>query len=110
MQIQASIQQDWGMIEHQAREQKMKQEELQSLEQSLLSMRTAMAESWGRVNLYQEMLQPVQDSLDGLRQKLEAIAGILAQVQQTGNHQLQTIEEMRFSSLVSCLVRLQHLE
>jgi Mg2+ and Co2+ transporter CorA len=61
-----------------------------------------VAECWGRIHLYQEMLQPVQDSLDGMRQKLEAIADALNHLQQTGNDQLQTIEEMR-SSLVNIL-------
>ena len=89
------IQQAQGMIDHQAHEQEMKRQELQSLEQNLLSLRAAAAESWGRVNLYQEMLQPVQDWLDGLRQQLEAIASALAQVQEAGEHQLQNIAQMR---------------
>ncbi len=101
-QMRDRLKQEQGMINQQAHKQEMKQQELQSLEQNLLSLRTVAAEFWGRVNLYQEMLQPVQDSLDGLRQKLEAIAGTLDQVHQTGNYQLQTIEEMR-SSLFSIL-------
>lgn len=89
------IQQAQEMIDHQAHEQEIKRQELQSLEQNLLSLRAAAAESWGRVNLYQEMLQPVQDCLDRLRQQLEAIASALAQVQETGEHQLQDIAQMR---------------
>ena len=89
------IQQAQEMLDHQAHEQEMKRHELQSLEQNLLSLRAATAESWGRVNLYQEILQPVQDCLDGLRQQLEAIASALAQMQETGEHQLQDIAQMR---------------
>ncbi len=90
------------MISQQIHDQEQKRQELQNLEQNLLSLRIATAESWGRVNLYHEMLQPVQDSLDQLRQKLEAIAGTLEQVQQSGNYQLQSIEQLR-DSLFSIL-------
>jgi hypothetical protein len=45
------------------------------------------AEGWARLNLYQEMLRPIQDSLDGLRQKLQAIASVLEQSQESGDNQ-----------------------
>lgn len=101
-QISSSIEQEQGMIDQQAQEQEIKRQELQSIEQNFLSLRTTVAECWGRIRLYQEMLQPVQDSLDRMRQKLEAIADALNHIQQTGNYQLQTVEEMR-SSLVNIL-------
>lgn len=101
-QIRSSIEQEQGTIDQQAQEQERKRQELQSIEQNLLSLRATVAECWGRIHLYQEMLQPVQDSLDGMRQKLEAIADALNHLQQTGNAQLQTVEEMR-SSLVNIL-------
>lgn len=90
------------MISQQIHDQEQKRQELQNLEQDLLSLRVATAESWGRVNLYHEMLQPVQDSLDQLRQNLEAIAGTLEQVQQSSNYQLHSIEQLR-DSLFSIL-------
>ena len=101
-QMIARLKQEQEMINHQAGEQEMKRQELQSLEQNLRSLQAATAECWGRVNLYQEMLQPSQDSLDGLQQKLEAIASTLEQEKQTGNYQLQTIDELR-SSLLSVM-------
>ncbi len=96
------LKQEQGMLNVQADEQEVKRQELQSLEQNLRSLRAATAECWGRVNLYQEILQPGQDSLDGLQQKLEAIASNLEQEKQTGNYQLQTIDELR-SSLLSVI-------
>ncbi|MBW4637130.1 MAG: pilus motility taxis protein HmpF [Gloeocapsa sp. UFS-A4-WI-NPMV-4B04] len=101
-QIRFSLEQEQGMIDQQAQEQETKRLELQSIEQNLLSLRATVAECWGRIHLYQEMLQPVQDSLNEMRQKLEAIADALNHLQQTGNDQLQTVEEMR-SSLVNIL-------
>lgn len=67
-------------IANQTQAQEAQRQELQTWEQNLLSLRTATAECWGRVNLYQEMLQPVQDSLDGLRHKLQAISETLSQL------------------------------
>lgn len=96
------LKQEQGMLDNQADEQEVKRQELQSLEQNLRSLQAATAECWGRVKLYQEMLQPCQDSLDGLQQKLEAIASTLEQEKQTGNYQLQTIDELR-SSLLSVM-------
>ncbi|OKH13495.1 hypothetical protein NIES592_12680 [Fischerella major NIES-592] len=94
-QVQASINQIQADIEHQTQEQVMKREELQTMEQSLLSLRTTTAQSQGQLNLYQQALQPIQDSLDGLRQKLQGVSESLAEVQQIGDSQLQAINQMR---------------
>ncbi len=94
-QMRSAIELDQGMIDNQTHEQEEKQQELKTMEENLLSLRTTTAECWGRVNLYQEALQPIQDCLDGLRQKLQNIGESLAQVQETGDYQLQTISEMR---------------
>ncbi len=94
-QMRSAIELDQGMIDNQIHEQEQKQQEIKMMEENLLSLRTVTAECWGRVNLYQETLQPIQDSLDGLRQKLQNIGESLAQVQETGDYQLQTISEMR---------------
>jgi len=101
-QMRDRIQQVQGMIDHQADEQEFKRQELQAAEQNLLSCRAEVAQRWGRVNLYQEMLQPVQDSLDRLRYQLEALAGALTQVQETGDDQLQTIALMQQFLLPLC--------
>ncbi|QSJ15121.1 hypothetical protein JYQ62_25130 [Nostoc sp. UHCC 0702] len=94
-QMLAAIELDQGMIDNQTQEQQEKQQELEEIEAKLLSLRTATAECWGRVRLYEEALQPIQDSLDGLRHKLQGIGESLAHVQETGDYQLQTISEMR---------------
>jgi hypothetical protein len=47
------------------------------------------------VSLYQETLQPRQDGLNEIRQRLEAIADALNQIQETGDYQLQAIAQMR---------------
>ncbi|MGD1911453.1 MAG: pilus motility taxis protein HmpF [Rivularia sp. (in: cyanobacteria)] len=78
-------------------EQDTKREELQAMEENLSALQTANAQSWAKVNLYEEALQPIQDSLEGLRHKLQAMNDALTQVLETGNYQLQTITDMRSS-------------
>lgn len=80
---------------NQIQEQEEKRQELKVLEENLQSLRIATAEYWAKVNVYQETLQPIQDSLDGLRHKLQGIAEFLATVEETGDYQLQTITQMR---------------
>nr|WP_199331998.1 pilus motility taxis protein HmpF [Anabaena lutea] len=72
-----------------------KRQELKTIEEQLLNLQTATAECWGKVNLYQEALQPIQDILDGLRDQLQAISDSLTHVQESGDSHLQAITEMR---------------
>ncbi|NDJ23432.1 hypothetical protein GS682_17680 [Nostoc sp. B(2019)] len=94
-QIRSGIELAQGMIDNQTHDLEERRQELKAIEENLLSLRTATAQCWSRVNLYQEALQPIQDSLDELRHKLQGIGESLAQVQETGDYQLQTIAQMR---------------
>lgn len=94
-QLQDGIRQMEETVHRQMGEQEAKRYELKQLEQSWVSQRTTVAELWGRVNLYQELLQPVQDQVNGIREKLEATAGVLTQVQEGGEQQGQTLEQLR---------------
>jgi chromosome segregation ATPase len=94
-QIKAAIQQAEGLVNNQSAEQENKRNALKQQESELVGERSQLAELQGKIALYQEWLQPVQDAADGLRQKLEAIAGDLSQVQETGNSQSQALAEIR---------------
>ncbi|NJP09205.1 MAG: hypothetical protein HC866_06710 [Leptolyngbyaceae cyanobacterium RU_5_1] len=94
-QMKTAIQQAERLVANQSVEQESKRAELKQLEGELVRRRAAVAEMQGTVNLYHEFLQPVQDTADGIRQKLEAIAGNMSQVQEVSDHQLQAISEMR---------------
>ncbi len=76
-QIQSEIGQKEEEIDSQSSEQEAKQNEIEQLEENLSERRSAVAELWGRVNLYQEMLQPIQDNFEQLRQKLEEAADVM---------------------------------
>lgn len=101
-QIRAGIELVEGMIHNQTQELEQKRQELKTMADNLLSLRTATAECWGRVNIYQEALRPIQDCLDGMRDKLQRMTESLAQVQETGDDQLQAIAQMRHT-LVSLM-------
>ncbi|MDJ0618389.1 MAG: pilus motility taxis protein HmpF [Calothrix sp. MO_192.B10] len=83
-----------NMIDNRIQEQETKRQEIQSLEQDLLERRKVAGESVGKLNIYQEALQPIQDALDGLRYKLQELSKSLVTVQETGESQQQTINEM----------------
>ncbi|MBD0387627.1 MAG: hypothetical protein ICV54_14185, partial [Nostoc sp. C3-bin3] len=102
-QIRAGIELNQGMIDNQTHDLDEKRQELKAIEENLLSLRRTTAECCGRVNLYQEALQPIQDSLDGLRQKLHGIGESLDQFQETGDYQAQAIAQLRHTlqSLIS---------
>ncbi|MHC5848755.1 pilus motility taxis protein HmpF [Nostoc sp.] len=94
-QIRSGIELNQGMIDNQTHYLDEKRRELKAIEENLLSLRRTTAEFCGRVNLYQETLQPIQDSLDGLRQKLQGIGESLDQFQETGDYQVQAIAQLR---------------
>ena len=94
-QIRAGIELNQGMIDNQTYDLDGKRQELKAIEENLLSLRRTTAECCGRVNLYEEALQPIQDSLDSLRQKLQGIGQSLDQFQETGDSQLQAIAQLR---------------
>jgi chromosome segregation ATPase len=82
-------------VNRQNGEGEAKRYELKQFEQNLFNQKGAVAELWGRVNVYQEMLQPVQDNLNALRQKLEAVASELDRVQETGDEQDRVVSDLQ---------------
>ncbi|MFO5494302.1 MAG: pilus motility taxis protein HmpF [Cuspidothrix sp.] len=94
-QILEAIAAEQGTIDHQTQEIAAKSQEIKSLEERLLNLRSTNAESCGQVNFYQEALQPIQDALDSVRDQLQNIAESLTDVETTEDSQLQTITEMR---------------
>lgn len=94
-QILASVAELESVVDSLTQEQASKHQELQTIEENLLSLRTITAESSGRFNICQEVLLPTQDYLNNLRERLQGISDNLGQVQETGDSQLQAIAEMR---------------
>lgn len=94
-QMHPKIKQMQEVIAQQTQQQEAQRDLLQTMEQNLFLLQTATAESRGRLNLYYEALQPLQDCVNGMRQKLQGIAESLASVQETGDYQLQAVTQIR---------------
>lgn len=98
-QMREAIAQAQSLIHSQTQEQEAKRNEIKDREQFLQTKRAEVAAFHSRVGLYQEMLQPLQDQLNGLKQKVEESTQALSQVQDASDRQLQTIAELRQSLL-----------
>jgi chromosome segregation ATPase len=94
-QIRNEIQQAQETVSARSNDQDQKHRELKHFEETLKSQRASAAELVGKVTLYQEFLQPLQDSVTAMQQKLEGISHAIAQGQESQNNQQQAIEEMR---------------
>jgi chromosome segregation ATPase len=79
-QILIAIEADQQTIDLQTQKVERKRQEVKSIEEELLNLRTATNESCGRINVYQEILQSLQDDLDGSRNQLQKIAQFLEDI------------------------------
>lgn len=94
-QVREAISQMEANVNRQNGEGEAKRYELKQFEQNLFNQKGVVAELWGRVKVYQEMLQPVQDNLNALRQKLEAVAGELDRVKETGDEHDRVVSDLQ---------------
>jgi chromosome segregation ATPase len=94
-QMQISISQAEEMIRHRSEDHEQARQEVENIEQNWYTTKESLAQLWGKVNVYQETLQPSMDGLNQIREKLEAIAQALTQIQEIGDNQLQAIADMR---------------
>ncbi|MDB9489819.1 pilus motility taxis protein HmpF [Dolichospermum circinale CS-534/05] len=79
-QILIAIEADQQTIDLQTQKVERKRQEVKSIEEQLLNLRTATHESCSRINVYQEILQSLQDDLDGSRNQLQKIAQFLEDI------------------------------
>ncbi len=80
-------------VDRQTNVQQTVRQQLQEVEENLRSQTAVAAQCCGKVSLYEEMLQPIQDNLDGLKHKLEAISSNLEYLQ-VSDEQIQ-VEKIR---------------
>lgn len=94
-QIRHSIQQAQESVNSKSGEQNAKRNELKQLEEALMVQRAAAAELIGKVTVYQELLQPMQEALSAMQQQMDAIAALLSQGQESTQAQKAAIDQMR---------------
>ncbi|WP_424096413.1 pilus motility taxis protein HmpF [Moorena producens] len=100
-QMRLRVSQAEELINQQTQEKDAKLAQVNNLEESWLSNQVKVAQLWGKVHLYEKTLQPLQDALNELRQKLDAIANALNHIQKTGDSQQQAIAQI--SQIISSL-------
>jgi chromosome segregation ATPase len=93
--LQTAVEQMQKLVEERQNGLEASRQAVQATEEGVRSQTASASEQWGKVQAYQEMLQPMQDGLVDLRHKAEAIASVMTQFQEAGNYQLQAIAEMR---------------
>ncbi|NER08561.1 MAG: hypothetical protein F6K17_41525 [Okeania sp. SIO3C4] len=91
-QIQTDISQKEEIINSQTQEQEAKKNEIEQLESSLREKQKANSQG-GSGAIYQEVMLPMQDYLEQLKQQLEEVVGEVNQVQDIGTQveQLQQV-------------------
>ncbi|NEO61270.1 MAG: hypothetical protein F6J98_12830 [Moorea sp. SIO4G2] len=100
-QMRLRVSQAEELMNQQTQEKDAKLAQVNNLEESWLSNQVKVAQLWGKVHLYEKTLQPLQDALNELRQKLDAIANALNHIQKTGDSQQQAIAQI--SQIISSL-------
>jgi chromosome segregation ATPase len=94
-QVKQSMQQAQDHANAKAGEQESKRHELKQWEETLAGQRATAAELIGKVTVYQELLQPMQDGLTAMQQQMDAIAALMSQGQESTQAQKAAIDQMR---------------
>jgi chromosome segregation ATPase len=69
--------------------------EIETLEAELRQRQQDLAALTGKLAVCEELLNPAQDSSNGLRQSLDTLAAGVTKIQEFNDYQLQAIAELR---------------
>ena len=94
---QAAIAQAEATLKDRSNECESQHDAVQALENSLKEGQSSTSLLWGRVNLYEEILPPMQEAIEEMQQKLEALSQLSAQCQQTGDYQQEALSNLKQS-------------
>ncbi len=93
--LETAIEPLQAAVSQQASDQSTRWSELQQLTQQVREQAVSVAERWSKVELYQELLQPIQDHLTSLRQQIEAALASLSRFQDASTTQHQSVAALR---------------
>jgi chromosome segregation ATPase len=93
--IRGEVQSAHEHLARQSQEQMNRRQEIDQLESTLVAQRSTLAEITGKVYLYQEMMEPLQQIFNGLQQGTEAFSGQMEQMRSTGAEYQSTVGQMR---------------
>ncbi len=71
------------------------QNQVRSLEEQLKENRATVTLLWGRVNLYEELVEPLNESTQGLQSHGQHLQELLEQAQQTGAYQQEAVGNLQ---------------
>ena len=94
-QIRGAIEQTQALVDRQVQEQAVAQAELKQAEEDLRSQQLAAAQMVGQLSLYQEFLQPIQDTIDGLRHQVESLVEVVAHIDGASATQTEAVGQMQ---------------
>ncbi|MDY7014421.1 MAG: pilus motility taxis protein HmpF [Cyanobacteriota bacterium] len=94
-QLRGRIQPLQEALARQLEERDRQQQEAQQLEADWQQQQIVATELWATVNRTQELLQPFQESMGNVREKLTAISELVNQAQQTGEYQVQALGDLK---------------
>jgi DNA repair exonuclease SbcCD ATPase subunit len=96
-QMQQGIESAIASVSAKAADRENQLNELKQKERELQERRATVAQLWGQVGLYEELLQPLQDSLNELQQNLEALSGETAHMGEMSEAQQNAIAQLQAS-------------
>lgn len=82
-------------VDQQLTEQGQQRQSLEEQQRELQAQQVNVSELQGKIHLYEETLQPIQNALDGLRQKLEESQSAIAQLQENRAAQSQIVTDIQ---------------
>lgn len=96
-QVQGRIAAQAGEVEGLEAQQRQERQEIEDMEADLRQQRADLAQLWGKLNTYQELLQPTNETLNALEQQLQGLQQEIDRVQEMGGYQSQLLAEMNQS-------------
>lgn len=82
-------------VDQQVTEQGQQRQSLEEQQRELQTQQVNVSELQGKIHLYEETLQPIQNALDGLRQKMEESQSAIAQLQESRATQSQIVSDIQ---------------
>lgn len=94
-QLEQDIQQLQQNLNQASSQQQVLQQNIKQKEDLWEQAKIALAQLQSKLDFYEKHLQPLQDCLNRLRQKLEAIEGLIITLSENNNLQARAIDQMR---------------
>lgn len=88
---QAALQTAEAALQERLSDYDHQQGELKTLEDNLNESRSSTALLWGRVTLYEELLEQLQGQGQETQQQIESLAAVIEQAKQTGEYQQEAL-------------------